>query len=89
MSERLETAVLTMKLGWPRQPLEAVEPFLFNLFSDPTFVQLPLGFLYQPALARRLACKRAPGARKSYERPGGRSPFLELTRRQAARLGPG
>ena len=32
--------------------LEAVEPFLFNLFSDPDIFRLPLGFLTQKWFAR-------------------------------------
>ncbi|MGI5862601.1 MAG: ferrochelatase [Myxococcales bacterium] len=92
MSEPVETAVVMMNLGGP-DSLDAVEPFLFNIFSDPDVVQVPLGFLFQRPLARRIARGRAPTARKSYEQLGGRSPLLELTRRQAARLeerlGPG
>lgn len=81
----VETAVVLMNLGGP-DDLQAVEPFLYNIFSDPDVLQLPLGFLYQKALARRIARSRAPESAKTYRQIGGRSPILELTRVQAALL---
>lgn len=82
---REKVAVIAMNLGGPDSP-EAVEPFLFNLFSDPHLIQLPLGFLWQKWLARRIASRRAPESRRNYERIGGRSPILELTLAQARAL---
>jgi len=88
----VQTAVVLINLGGP-DSLEDVEPFLYNIFSDPDVISLPLGFLWQGWLARRIARKRAPEARKNYQKIGGRSPILALTREQAgrleARLGPG
>jgi ferrochelatase len=88
----VETAVVLMNLGGPDR-LEDVEQFLYNIFSDPDVIQLPLGFLWQGWLARRIARKRTHESQENYRKIGGRSPILELTRDQAAkldeRLGPG
>lgn len=86
------TAVVLMNLGGPDSP-EAVEPFLYNIFSDPDVIQLPLGFLWQKSFARRISRARAAESRANYAKIGGRSPILEHTRSQAkaleAALGPG
>jgi protoporphyrin/coproporphyrin ferrochelatase len=76
-------AVVLFNLGGP-DSLEAVEPFLLNLFSDPAVISLP-GFLRLP-LARFIAHRRAPVARAIYARIGGRSPILEETEAQAKAL---
>ena len=85
-------AVVLMNLGGP-DSLDDVEPFLFNIFSDPDVIRLPLGFLWQRAFARRIASRRAPESRAIYERIGGRSPILAHTLAQGAALeaalGPG
>src|SRR5690606_31096539 len=72
-----------MNLGGPDGP-DAVEPFLFNLFSDPAILRLP-GFL-RNFIARRISRKRAPEARAIYDRMGGRSPILPQTEDQARAL---
>lgn len=88
----MTTAIVLTNLGGP-DSLEAVEPYLYNIFSDPDVIQLPLGFLWQKAWARKLAQRRAPESRANYARIGGRSPILENTEVQAraleAALGPG
>lgn len=87
-----DTAVVLMNLGGPDK-LEDVEGFLYNIFSDPDVIQLPLGFLWQNALARRIAKKRAHESQENYRKIGGKSPILPLTRDQGraleAKLGPG
>lgn len=77
-------AVVLFNLGGPDR-LEAVEPFLFNLFYDPAIIQLPLIFRY--LVARLISRRRAPIARDIYKNIGGRSPLLEQTQKQAAALG--
>ena len=72
-----------MNLGGP-DSLEAVEPFLVNLFSDPAIISLP-GVLRLP-LARLVAWRRAGVARDIYGRLGGRSPLLVNTEAQARAL---
>ena len=79
------TAVVLLNLGGP-DSLDAVQPFLFNLFSDPDIFKLPLGFLTQKPFAHFIARRRAPEARHNYAAIGGRSPLLENTRAQAAAL---
>jgi protoporphyrin/coproporphyrin ferrochelatase len=76
-------AVVLMNLGGP-DSLAAVEPFLFNLFSDPAIIRVP-GLLRLP-LARLLARRRARTAREIYRRLGGKSPLLANTEAQASAL---
>lgn len=85
-----KTAVLLLQMGGP-DSLDAVEPFLVNLFSDREIIRIGPAFL-QPAIARFIARRRAPKVERYYERIGGKSPIRELTEAQAAaleeRLGP-
>ncbi len=76
-------AVVMFNLGGPDR-LEAVQPFLFNLFNDPAIINLPRPLRW--LLARAVARRRAPIARQIYAHLGGRSPLLELTRAQARGL---
>jgi ferrochelatase len=76
-------AVVLMNLGGP-DSLDAVRPFLINLFSDPAILRLP-GVLRLP-LARLIAWRRTPVAREIYRRLGGGSPLLANTRTQAREL---
>ena len=83
------TAVVIFNLGGPDRP-EAVRPFLFNLFNDPMILRWPAPVRW--LLAKFIVARRAPVTRKIYDRIGGRSPILPLTREQAEalqqRLGP-
>lgn len=79
----MKLAVVLFNLGGP-DGLEAVEPFLRNLFQDPAILSLP-AILRHP-LARLIAGRRAPVAREIYARIGGRSPILEQTEAQARAL---
>ncbi|MCX7281700.1 MAG: ferrochelatase [Alphaproteobacteria bacterium] len=79
----MKIAVVLFNLGGPDTP-EAVEPFLRNLFSDPAIISLPA--IIRLPLARYIARKRAPIARKIYEQIGGSSPIFPETRRQADAL---
>jgi len=63
-----------------------VQPFLFNLFSDPDIFKLPLGFITQKWFARLISRRRAPQAAIGYRAIGGRSPLLETTNAQAEAL---
>ncbi|MEK7246690.1 MAG: ferrochelatase, partial [Pseudomonadota bacterium] len=76
-------AVVLFNLGGPDRP-EAIEPFLFNLFSDPAILSVP--WPIRPLLAWLIARRRAPFARAIYARLGGGSPLLAFTRKQAAAL---
>ncbi len=79
----MKKAIILFNLGGPDK-LENVEPFLFNLFNDPAILNLPV-FLRFP-LAKLIANRRAPTAKKIYEELGGSSPILKLTMEQSAAL---
>lgn len=79
----MKLAIVLFNLGGP-DSLEAVEPFLFNLFSDRAIIRLP--WLFRLPLAWLIARRRAPIAKKIYAHIGGRSPILEETEGQARAL---
>ncbi|MBV9250670.1 MAG: ferrochelatase [Acetobacteraceae bacterium] len=75
--------MVLFNLGGPDR-LEAVRPFLMNLFTDPAILRVP--FFIRPFLARIIAKARVKPAIANYMLLGGRSPLLDLTRAQAAAL---
>ena len=79
------TGIVLFQLGGP-DSLAAVEPFLYNLFSDPDIIDFPLARLARQPLARLIAASRAKKVRHHYAEIGGRSPIREMTARQAAAL---
>jgi ferrochelatase len=79
-----KTAVLMLQMGGP-DSLEAVEPFLYNLFSDRDIIKIGPAFL-QPFIARMIVKRRAPKSAANYRLIGGKSPLRELTEQQAAEL---
>lgn len=80
-----KTAVVLLQLGGP-DSLDAVEPFLYNLFCDPDIIDLPGAFLFRKPLARLISSKRAPKVQELYKRIGSRSPILPQTEIQAKAL---
>lgn len=76
-----KTAVVLFNLGGP-DSLEAVQPFLENLFNDPDIFKLP----FQKSLARFISTKRAPKVEKEYELIGGKSPLGFWTEKQRSML---
>lgn len=83
MQQSPRTAVILFNLGGP-DSLEAVQPFLRNLFSDPAIIRLPWPF--RSFLAKLISSKRAPIAREIYGEMGGASPILPNTLAQAEAL---
>ena len=81
MSSR--TAVVLFNLGGPDR-LEAVRPFLFNLFNDKAIFNLPQPF--RSWLAALVSKRRASTAIEIYRHMGGGSPLLPNTEAQAAAL---
>ena len=79
----MKIAIILFNLGGP-DSLEAVQPFLRNLFADPAIIRLPS--LLRLPLARWLARRRTPKAREIYARIGGASPILGQTEAQARAL---
>jgi protoporphyrin/coproporphyrin ferrochelatase len=80
-----KTAIVLFQLGGP-DSLEAVEPFLFNLFMDPDIIDFPLAFLARRSLAKLISSRRSQKVRNNYELIGGKSPILDLTHLQAHAL---
>jgi protoporphyrin/coproporphyrin ferrochelatase len=76
--------VLLLNLGGPDQ-LEDVRPFLFNLFSDPEIIRLPLPWLQKP-LAWLISTSRARRSQENYKQIGGGSPLRRITEEQAQAL---
>ena len=78
----MKIAIVLFNLGGP-DSLEAVQPFLRNLFSDPAIIRLPA------LLRRRWRASSPAGARRwraeIYEKIGGGSPILARPRRRRAR----
>ncbi len=74
--------IVALNLGGP-DSLEAVEPFLRNLFGDPEVIRLGWARPIQPLFARLVARRRAPESRKAYQQIGGRSPILAESLAQA------
>lgn len=75
--------MVLFNLGGPDR-LEAVGPFLFNLFNDPAIVRRgqPLRWL----LARLISWRRRGAATAIYRSLGGGSPLLQQTEAQASAL---
>lgn len=79
--EEKKIAIVLLQFGGP-DSLEAVEPFLFNLFNDPDIFSLPFGPKFQKFLARQISSRRAPSVREKYHEIGGKSPIVECTEEQ-------
>ncbi|MDH7604379.1 MAG: ferrochelatase, partial [Melioribacter sp.] len=65
-----KTAVILFNLGGP-DSLDAVEPFLYNLFQDPDIFKIPVG---QKLFAKLISHFRAPKVIEEYKLIGGKSP---------------
>ena len=77
--------VVLFQLGGP-DSLEAIEPFLYNLFCDPDIIDFPFARIARQPLAKLISTTRAKKVAHHYAEIGGRSPILEFTRRQAVAL---
>ncbi len=76
----MKTAVFLLNLGGPRN-LAEVEPYLYELFSDPLLISAPFG-PFRPLFARLISHFRAPSSAEKYALIGGRS--RGQTRRSSA-----
>ena len=77
--------VVLFQLGGP-DTLEAIEPFLYNLFCDPDIIDFPFARLGRKPLAKLISSTRAHKVRHHYATIGGGSPIRRLTERQAQAL---
>jgi protoporphyrin/coproporphyrin ferrochelatase len=85
LAPKKRVGIVLFQLGGP-DSLDAVEPFLRNLFLDPDIIPMgPLGFLRGP-LASYIAKKRSVPVRGRYAMIGRRSPIGLLTERQRVKL---
>src|SRR6202521_5704841 len=85
LAQKKKVGILMFQRGGP-DSLEAVEPFLLNLFLDPDIIPMgPLGFLRRP-LAKLISSRRSVPVRGKYAEIGGRSPIGTLTERQRGAL---
>jgi protoporphyrin/coproporphyrin ferrochelatase len=85
MAERKKLGIVLFQLGGP-ESLDAVEPFLYNLFCDPDIISFPGAWLARKPLARWIARRRSKIAATHYAEIGGGSPIRELTERQGRAL---
>src|SRR5436305_12181408 len=77
--------IVLFQLGGP-DTLDAIQPFLFTLFSDPDIIDFPFARIGRRPLARLIASTRARKVQHHYEAIGGYSPIRRLTAQQAQAL---
>lgn len=82
---RTRLGVVLFQLGGP-DSLDAIEPFLYNLFCDPDIIDFPFARIARQPLAKLISTRRAKHVAHHYAEIGGKSPILEFTRRQAHAL---
>jgi protoporphyrin/coproporphyrin ferrochelatase len=79
------TGVVLLQLGGP-DSLEAIEPFLFNLFCDPDIIDFPFARIGRKPLAKLISSTRARKVQHHYAAIGGGSPIRRFTEQQALAL---
>ena len=77
--------VVLFQLGGP-DSLEAIEPFLYNLFCDPDIIDFPFARIGRKPLAKLISATRARKVQHHYATIGGHSPIRRNTERQAQAL---
>ena len=83
-NENITTGIVMLNLGGP-DSLQAVRPFLYNLFSDREIIRLGPTFLQKP-LAWLISTLRSKKTESMYSLIGGKSPILDITTAQAEML---
>ena len=79
-----KVGVLLMNLGGPER-IKDVGPFLYNLFSDPEIIRLPIPAFQKP-LAWLISTLRSTKSQEAYLSIGGGSPIRRITEQQAREL---
>src|SRR5438128_10630294 len=74
--------VVLFQLGGP-DTLEAVEPFLFNLFCDSDNIDFPFARIGRKPLAKLISTTRAKKVQHHYSNIGGDSPIRRFNEQQA------
>jgi ferrochelatase len=85
MKKDKTVGVVLFQLGGP-DCLDAIEPFLYNLFCDPDIIDFPFARIARRPLAKLISSNRARKVQSHYAEIGGRSPILEFTAAQARAL---
>jgi ferrochelatase len=80
----MKLGVILFNMGGP-ETLADVRPFLFNLFSDPEIVRLPVRAMQRP-LAWLISTARHKKSSGYYAQIGGGSPLRRITEEQAVAL---
>ncbi len=76
--------VLLLNLGGPER-IQDVKPFLYNLFSDPEIIRLPVAAMQKP-FAWLISSLRSSKSQQAYRSIGGGSPLRRITKQQAREL---
>src|SRR5207245_7365183 len=77
--------VVLFQLGGP-DSLDAIQPFLFNLFCDPDIIDFPFARISRRPLAKLISSTRAKKVQHHYSVIGGGSPIRRFTESQARAL---
>jgi ferrochelatase len=77
--------IVLFQLGGP-DTLEAIQPFLYNLFCDPDIIDFPFARIGRKPLAKLISTTRARRVQHHYATIGGGSPIRRNTERQAQAL---
>ncbi len=77
--------IVLFQLGGP-DTLEAIQPFLYNLFCDPDIIDFPFARIGRKPLAKLISTTRARKVQHHYSTIGGGSPIRRHTERQARAL---
>ena len=77
--------IVLFQLGGP-DTLEAIEPFLYNLFCDPDIIDFPFARIGRRPLAKLISTTRSKKVQHHYASIGGGSPIRPNTERQARAL---
>jgi len=77
--------VVLFQLGGP-DTLEAIEPFLYNLFCDPDIIDFPFARIGRKPLAKLISATRARKVQDHYASIGGGSPIRRHTEAQGRAL---
>jgi ferrochelatase len=77
--------IVLFQLGGP-DTLEAIQPFLYNLFCDPDIIDFPFARVGRRPLAKLISTTRAKKVHHHYSVIGGGSPIRRFTEIQARAL---
>jgi len=77
--------IVLFQLGGP-DTLEAIEPFLYNLFCDPDIIDFPFARIGRKPLAKLISTTRARKVQHHYATIGWGSPIRRFTEQQARAL---